>query len=63
MRKKIFINVFYNLCIILSVFGMMWAYNNQSPLIVAFFGAILIAFGYFKLQLLKDVRKETTKKK
>jgi hypothetical protein len=41
----------------------MWAYNNTSPLIVAFFGAILIAFGYFKLQLLKEVRKETAHKK
>ena len=63
MRKKIFINVFYNLCIILSIFAMLWAYDNQSPLIVAFFGAILIAFGYFKLQLLKEVRKETSNKK
>lgn len=59
MRKKIFINVFYNLAIVLSIFGMIWAYNNQSPLIIAFFGAVLIAFGYFKLQLLKDVRNET----
>ncbi len=61
MRKKILLNVFYNLCIILSIFGMMWAYKNNSPLIVAFFGAVLIAIGYFKLQLLKEVKKSNTK--
>jgi hypothetical protein len=61
MRKKIFVNVFYNLGIIFSIFGMIWAYENKSPLIVAFFGATFIAFGYFKLQLLKEVKKSDTK--
>ncbi|MEE1946319.1 DUF6358 family protein [Pedobacter sp. KR3-3] len=57
MGKKIAINVFYNLGIIASVFGMIWAFNNKSPLIIAFFGATFAAFLYFKIQLIKDFRK------
>jgi len=61
MRKKIAINVAYNLLMILSVFGMFWAYNNKSILIVVFFGAVFAAVLFFKIQLLKDVRREIKK--
>jgi len=61
MRKKIILNVFYNLGLILSIFGMMWAYNNKSTLIIVFFGATFAAVAFFKYQLLKDVRKDITK--
>ncbi|KQB99263.1 DUF6358 family protein [Pedobacter sp. Hv1] len=61
MGKKIAINVFYNLGLILSIFGMGWAYNNNSWLIVAFFAATFAAFLFFKIQLLKDVRKDIRK--
>ena len=58
MKKKIFINVAYNLGLIVSLFGMAWAYNNNSWLIVVFFAATFMAFAYFKAQLLKDLRKD-----
>jgi len=61
MGKKIAINVFYNLLLILSIFGMGWAFQNNSPLIVAFFGATFAAVLYFKIQLVKDFRKGVKK--
>ena len=60
MKKKIFINVAYNLGLILSIVGMGWAYNNHSWLIVIFFVATFLAFAFFKVQLLKDLRKDFT---
>lgn len=56
MKKKIFLNVFYNLMLIISVFGMIWSYNNKSPLIIVFFAAIFGSFVYLKIQLIKDLR-------
>ncbi|MDQ7947569.1 MAG: DUF6358 family protein [Pedobacter sp.] len=58
MGKKIALNVFYNLVIILSVAGMIWAYQNESLLIVAFFGAVFAAIVVFKLQLMKAIKKD-----
>lgn len=61
MGKRIAINVFYNLMLIASVFGMVWAFNNDSLLIVFFFAAVFAAVLFFKVQLLKDVRKQVKK--
>ena len=61
MKKKIFLNVLFNLGIILSIFGMGWSFNNNSPLIVAFFGATFVAFIYVKIQLLKSLNKDLKK--
>ena len=63
MGKKILLNVLFNLGIILSVFGMIWSYNNNSPLVVAFFGATFVAFIYIKIQLLKSVKNSSVNKK
>ncbi|MBC7616367.1 MAG: hypothetical protein H7202_09895 [Pedobacter sp.] len=57
MGKKIALNVFYNLILILSVIGMGWAFKNDSLLIVAFFAATFTAVLYFKIQLLKSFKK------
>jgi uncharacterized membrane protein YjjP (DUF1212 family) len=56
MGKKIFLNVLFNIGIMISIFGAYWAYNNNSPLIVAFFAATAIAFVYVKVQLIKNVK-------
>ena len=61
MGKKILFNVMLNLGLILSIVGMSWAYNNNSPLIVAFFGATFVACIYVKIQLLKSIRKDSNK--
>ena len=57
MGKKIALNVFYNLMLILSVVGMGWAFKNDSLLIVVFFAATFTAILYFKIQLLKSFKK------
>jgi len=57
MGKKLALNVFYNLALILSIIGMGWAFKNDSLLIVAFFAATFAAILYFKIQLLKNFRK------
>ncbi|WP_199117155.1 DUF6358 family protein [Pedobacter sp. ASV28] len=62
MKQKIFINAFYNLALILSIFGIMWGYDNKSPLISIFFVAVFAAFLYFKIKLMKDLKKEFKKK-
>jgi hypothetical protein len=59
MGKKIALNVFYNLILIVSVIGAAWSYQNRSPLIIAFFGAIFVMILYFKIQLIKAIKKET----
>ena len=63
MGKKILLNVLFNIGVIFSVFGMVWAYKNNSPLIVAFFGATFVAFIYVKIQLIKAIRKPPVDKK
>lgn len=63
MGKKIALNVLFNVGIIFSIFGMIWSYNNNSPLVVAFFGATLVAFIYVKIQLIKSINKPPLDKK
>lgn len=57
MGKKLALNVFYNIALILSVIGMVWAFKNDSLLIVAFFAATFAAILYFKIQLIKTFKK------
>ena len=63
MGKKIALNVLFNLGIILSIFGMGWSFNNNSPLVVAFFAATFVAFIYVKVQLLKTLKQPPIDKK
>jgi hypothetical protein len=56
MGKKLALNVFYNLILILSIIGMGWAFKNDSLLIVAFFAATFGAIMYFKIQLIKTFK-------
>ncbi|WP_090993853.1 DUF6358 family protein [Pedobacter insulae] len=56
MAKKLALNVFYNLVLILSIIGMGWAFKNDSLLIVAFFVGTFCAILYFKIQLVKSFK-------
>ena len=58
MKKKLFLNVFYNLCIMVSIVGAVSAYKNNSPLISIFLAAVIAAFVYFKIKLRNELRKE-----
>lgn len=56
MGKKIALNVFYNLGIILSLFGIAWGYNNTKYLAIVLFLITGAFFLYVKLQLIKEMR-------
>lgn len=58
MKKKIFLNAFYSLAMILCIIGALWGYKNQSPLITIFLVAALAAFLFFKIKLIKEINKE-----
>lgn len=58
MKKKIFLNAFYNLAMILCIIGAFWAYENKSPLISVFLVAVLGAFLFFKVKLIKELKKD-----
>ncbi|SOD19686.1 DUF6358 family protein [Pedobacter xixiisoli] len=58
MKKKIFLNAFYNLALILCILGAFWAFENKSPLISVFLVAMMAAFLYLKIKLIKDLKKE-----
>ncbi|WP_256002522.1 MULTISPECIES: DUF6358 family protein [Pedobacter] len=56
MVKKIALNVFYTLAIIICIIGIVWCVsNNQYPYIAAFIG-FAVFFGYLKLKLFKEMR-------
>lgn len=61
MRKKILLNVLLNIGVILSIVGMGWSYKNNSPLVVAFFGATFVAIIYVKIQLVKSLKNDFKK--
>jgi hypothetical protein len=62
MGKKIALNVFYNLGIIVSIFGIVWGFNNTKYLAVALFVVTAAFFLYLKLQLIKEMRNALKKK-
>ncbi|WP_343531097.1 DUF6358 family protein [Pedobacter sp.] len=58
MKKRIFLNAFYNLALILCIFGAFWAYDNKSPLVAIFLVAAMAAFLFFKIKLIRELNKE-----
>jgi len=63
MGKKIALNVFYNLGIILSVFGMIWGYNNKNYMAIVLFVVTAAFFLYLKIQLVKEMRNSLKNRK
>lgn len=61
MVKKILLNVFYNLAIIVSIIGIVWCFNNGKYPVIALFVVTAALFGYLKFQLMRDVRKSLKK--
>ncbi|TDQ09417.1 DUF6358 family protein [Pedobacter metabolipauper] len=56
MKKKIALNVFYNLGIIVSICGIFWAFRNGKYPPAALFVATGGYFVYLKIQLVKEMR-------
>jgi len=49
--KKFALNIFYNLAIILAIFGLVWCYNNGKYLPAGFLVGVACCLFYFKYQL------------
>lgn len=58
MKKRIALNTFYTLGIVVSVVGIKWAYENANYPIVAFLVASGLFFLYLKIKITKEVRAE-----
>ena len=61
MVKKIALNVFYNLGVIVSLFGAVWSYKNEKYLAIALFIATAGFFVYQKIHLVKEMRNSLKK--
>ncbi|WP_090766927.1 DUF6358 family protein [Pedobacter soli] len=62
MGKKFALNIFYNLAIILAIFGLVWCYNNGKYLPAGFLVGVACCLFYFKYQLTKEIRKSFKEK-
>ncbi|MBB6499670.1 DUF6358 family protein [Pedobacter cryoconitis] len=56
MKKKIALNTFYTLGIVVSVIGLKWAFQNANYPVVALLIATSIFFLYLKINIVKEVR-------
>ncbi|PYF75887.1 DUF6358 family protein [Pedobacter nutrimenti] len=58
MKRRIALNVFYTVGIIVSVLGIKWAFQNHNYAVGALFIATTIFFFYLKIKLTKEFRQE-----
>lgn len=56
MKKKIALNTFYTLGIVVSVIGLKWAYQAHNFPVVGLLVATAIFFLYLKITIVKEVR-------
>lgn len=62
MGKKIALNSFYNLGIILSIMGIVWCLQNDKYIPCFILVGAAAAFFYFKVQLTKEIKKNFKEK-
>ncbi|WP_431311592.1 DUF6358 family protein [Pedobacter flavus] len=63
MWKKVLLNVFYNVAVIISVMGIYYGITNNQYLYCVIFLATGAFFVYQKIKLLKAVKAEIRNKK
>lgn len=56
MWKKVLLNVFYNVGIILCVWGIYWGFTNTQYLYSVIFALAGAFFVYQKINLIKEVK-------
>ena len=56
MKSKIALNTFYTLGIVVSVFGIKWAYQGQNYPVLGLLVATALFFLYLKVNIVKEVR-------
>ncbi|HEY0175385.1 MAG TPA: DUF6358 family protein [Pedobacter sp.] len=57
MKKKIALNTFYTLGIVVSVVGIKWAYQGHNYPVLGLFVATALFFLYLKINIVKEVKK------
>ncbi len=63
MAKKILLNIFYNLALIVLIFCLVWSIGHHFYMLsaAALFSAALIVF--FKIRLIKEVKEPGKKRR
>lgn len=56
MKKKIALNTFYTLGIVVSVVGLKWAYTAHNYPVLALLVVTALFFLYLKINIVKEVR-------
>jgi hypothetical protein len=56
MKKKIALNTFYTLGIIVSVVGLKWAYTGHNYPVAGLLVGTALLFLYLKINIVKEVR-------
>lgn len=56
MKKKIALNTFYTLGIVVSVVGLKWAYQSHNFPVVGLLILTALFFLYLKINIVKEVR-------
>lgn len=56
MKKKIALNTFYTIGIVISVIGLKWAFQNANYPIAGLLIATGLFFIYLKINIVKEVR-------
>ena len=56
MKKKIALNTFYTIGIVISVIGLKWAFQNANYPVVGLLIATGLFFIYLKINIVKEVR-------
>jgi Flp pilus assembly protein TadB len=62
MKKRIVLNAFYTIGIIVSIVGLKWAWQNVNYPVVALLIATAIFFLYLKINIVKEVRTDLKEK-
>ena len=56
MKKKIALNTFYTIGIVISVIGLKWAFQNANYPVAGLLIATGLFFIYLKINIVKEVR-------
>ncbi|MCX2482066.1 DUF6358 family protein [Pedobacter sp. MR2016-24] len=62
MKKRIILNTFYTLGIVISVVGLKWAWQNANYPVMALLVATALFFLYLKINIVKEVKSDLKEK-
>ncbi|MDO7743025.1 MAG: DUF6358 family protein [Pedobacter sp.] len=62
MKKRIILNTFYTLGIVISVVGLKWAWQNANYPMMALLVSTALFFLYLKINIVKEVKSDLKEK-